>query len=334
MEAHPLTKVERLQAVLRGERPDRPPVSLWRHFPVDDQTAEGLASATIAYQKLFDFDFLKITPASSYCLKDWGIKDQWLGNPEGTRQYEKRVIQTPQDWLRLPELNPHRGSLNEHLTCLKILKKHYSGRLPYITTIFSPLTQARNLAGADRLLEHLRQYPEEVLAGLQKITKTTRAFIECCLKTGIAGIFLAVQHAQESVLKIEEYQAFGRPFDLAVLEMVQDLWLNMLHIHGENIYFDNFLDYPIQVINWHDRKTAPTLGEGLQRFSGVVCGGLKQWDTLVLGTSSQVKAEAMDALNSTNGTRFILGTGCVMPITAPYGNTLAARRSVESWLVS
>ena len=331
METHSLSKFERLQAVMRGEQPDRPPVSLWRHFPVDDQSPEGLAAATIAFQQAFDFDFIKVTPSSSYCLRDWGISDHWLGNPEGTRQYDKRVIQSPQDWRRLPVLDPRRGVLKDQVTCLNILNKHFSGQVPLIMTIFNPLSQARNLAGADRLLDHLRNFPEEVQVGLEIIARSTRVFLESCLETGISGIFLAVQHAQASVLTIEEYQHFGRKYDLGLLEASQDLWMNILHLHGEDIYFDQFLDYPVQILNWHDRKTSPTLAEGLQRFQGVVCGGLKQWDTLVLGTPVQVQSEAQDALNSTSGKRFILGTGCVMPITAPYGNTLAARRAVDAF---
>lgn len=334
METHPLTHVERLQAVLQGEKPDHPPVSLWRHFPVDDQTPDGLAAATIAYQETFDFDFIKVTPSSSYCLRDWGVRDQWLGNPEGTRQYEKRAIQSPADWGRLPLLDPRRGSLNDQITCLQMLSQHFSGKVPLVMTIFNPLSQARSLAGADRLLEHLRQFPEDVLTGLETIARSTRSFIQACLETGIAGIFLAVQHAQAAIMTEKEYGIFGSAFDLPLLQEVDDLWLNILHIHGEDVYFDLFTRYPVQVLNWHDRKTPPSLEEGLTRFPGVVCGGLKQWDTLVLGTPESVHAEALDALNATGGKRFILGTGCVMPITAPYGNTLAARRAVDQFRVS
>jgi hypothetical protein len=31
----------RLEACLTGQIPDRAPVALWRHFPVDDQTPTG-----------------------------------------------------------------------------------------------------------------------------------------------------------------------------------------------------------------------------------------------------------------------------------------------------
>jgi len=38
-----MDKRERLQRTIAGEPVDRPPVALWRHWPMDDQTPEGLA---------------------------------------------------------------------------------------------------------------------------------------------------------------------------------------------------------------------------------------------------------------------------------------------------
>ena len=61
---------------------------------------------------------------------------------------------------------------------------------------------------------------------------------------------------------------------------------------------------------------------------GAVCGGLRQ-DSLVYGNRGQVQNEAADAMQQTDGKRFILGTGCVVPVIASHGNILAARRSVE-----
>ena len=70
------------------------------------------------------------------------------------------------------------------------------------------------------------------------------------------------------------------------------------------------------------------LAEAVQKFKGVVCGGLRRWETMVLGTPIQVQTEARAAIQATHGKRFILGTGCVMPIITPHGNILAARESV------
>ena len=93
--------------------------------------------------------------------------------------------------------------------------------------------------------------------------------------------------------------------------------------------FDLLASYPVQMINWHDRETSPSLAEGQSRFPGVVCGGLERVQTMVLGTPETVTLQASQAIESSGGRRFMLGTGCVLPITAPHGNIVAARQSVE-----
>lgn len=329
MASQELTHRQRLELALNGDTPDRPPVALWRHFPVDDQVPESLASAVIDFQQAYDFDFVKVTPSSSYCLKDWGVEDVWRGSTEGTRDYIKRVIHQPEDWEDLPVLDPHEGYLKDQLDCLRIITNRLGPDTPVIQTIFSPLSQAKNLVGGEDLLIHLRRYPAAVRTGLKTIVESTQRFIEAAMETGIAGIFFAVQHAQFGVLSTEEYETFGRSYDLPVLEPARDLWLNVLHLHGEEVMFETFVDYPVQVINWHDRDTPPSLAEALTRFSGAVCGGVKRTDSMVLGTPAKVEAEAHDAIQSTGGQRFILGTGCVLPIIAPRGNILAVRESVD-----
>lgn len=323
------THRERLQTCLSGQMPDRVPVALWRHFPVDDQYPERLAKATLAFQGTFDFDLIKVTPASSFCIKDWGVADEWLGSSEGTRDYTHYVIKDPEDWESLPVLNPTKGYLGAQLKCLELLYQELGPDTPIIQTIFNPLSQAKNLVGPQNLLVHLRQHPEAFHAGLRRITESCIRFVEATLQTGISGIFFAVQHAQYGLLSEAEYVEFGRKYDKQVLESSRDLWLNMLHLHGTDIMFDLFLDYPVQIINWHDKETFPPLNEGQERFKGAVCGGLRRHETIVLGAPESIKAEAQQAIQETGGRRFILGTGCVVPIIAPYGNILAARQSVE-----
>ncbi len=324
------THRQRLEKTLSGGKPDRTSVALWRHFPVDDQQADTLAAAVTAFQKMFDFDLIKVTPASSYCIKDWGVSDVWRGNPEGTRDYSAPVITCFDDWRQLKPLDPRKGRLGESLQCLKWLIKEFTPHTPIIQTIFSPLSQAKNLVGKDRLLYHLRACPEALHIGLETITTTTLAYIEELKKIGVDGIFYAIQHAQYDVLSVPEFEAFCRHYDLKVLSGAMDFWLNVGHIHGENILFDQVSDYPVHILNWHDRQTAPNLAEAQHRFSGTVCGGLRQWDTMLLGDPQMVTSEAQDAIHQTGGLRFILGTGCVLPITTPHGNILAARRAVST----
>lgn len=321
----------RLETCLAGGIPDRVPVALWRHFPVDDQTPDGLAAATLAFQHEYDFDFVKVTPASSFCLKDWGVEDAWQGTTEGTRTYTRRVIRQPEDWLRLETLDPFRDSLADQLTCLNLLVGDLVREgVPLIQTIFNPLSQAKNLAGSETLLLHLRKFPDALHEGLKVVTESTRRFLEAAVKTGIDGIFYAVQHANYGLLSEAEYLIFGKTYDMEILNGLEGTWLNVLHLHGEHIQFDLFREYPVQVINWHDRDTEPSLKEALEKFSGVVCGGLQRERTMVLGNPVSVTAEASDAIQATKSQRFILGTGCVLPTIAPRANILAARRSVET----
>jgi uroporphyrinogen decarboxylase len=209
-----------------------------------------------------------------------------------------------------------------------IIGEEVKDEVPFIPTIFNPLSQARNLAG-ERLLSDLRQHPQEVKAGLQTITETIVRFIESLRPAGIAGIFLALQHASYDLLTETEYGEFGRPYDLKILEATQGLWFNLLHLHGQNVMFDLVADYPVQAVNWHDQETPPSLKDALKRFPGALVGGLRQWETMLRGTPDQVRTEVRAAVEQTGGQRLIIGTGCVTPITAPWGNIWAVRESVN-----
>jgi uroporphyrinogen decarboxylase len=184
------------------------------------------------------------------------------------------------------------------------------------------------LVGKEKLLVHMRAFPEAVHAGLKVITETTYEYIQAVSAIGVSGIFFAVQHAQYGLLNEIEFEAFGSHYDLQALEAASDLWLNMVHLHGKDVMVKQIAEYPVQIFNWHDRETSPSLSQGKQLFEGVVCGGLQRQETIVLGTPESVREEALQAIEATDGMRFILGTGCVVPTVAPYGNLLAARQSV------
>jgi len=323
------SKRERLEAAIAGERADRPPVALWRHFPVDDQDPVALAEAHLEFQALNDLDFMKVTPASSFSVKDWGVEDAWRGDPEGTREYTRYVVKEAKDWARLRPRPADRGHLAGQVKCLRILEQRAGQDVPYLQTIFSPLTQAKHLAGEARLMEHLRRDPAAVEAGLETITRSTLAFLEAARACGIAGVFYAAQQATYRLMDRAGYARFGEPYDRKLLEAASGLWLNVLHLHGEAVMFDVAMSYPVQVINWHDRETAPTLGEARRLTRIALCGGLRRWETMVLGTPDAVRAEASEALRATGGRGFVLGTGCVVPVLAPRANLRAARASVD-----
>lgn len=326
-----LSKRERLEKTIAGEEADRVPVALWRHWPGDDQRAADLAEATVVFQRQWDFDFVKVTPASSFAITDYGVQDRWTGNIEGTRDYIRRAVQRSLDWTELRVLDPGRGALARQLEVLRLLKDVFGSDVPFVQTIFSPLAQAKNIAGRDLLIEHMRTAPDRLKTGLNTITDSTLRFMDAMRRSGISGIFYAVQHASYSVMSEHEYGEFGRPYDLRILEALpDDWWLNVMHLHGNAPMFDLVADYPVQVINWHDRETTPDLAAGKLKFKGAVSGGIGRWDPMHNGTPVEVRTQARQAIEQTSGRRFILSTGCVIMTTTPTSNIRAARESVEA----
>ena len=329
-----ISKRERLEATIAGQTVDRPAMALWRHFPGDDQRAEDLAAAQLLFQRRYDLDLIKVSPASSFCLEDWGVRDRYLGNTEGTREYYHRPIAAPEDWRRLPVLDPAQGALGRQLRCLEIVGQELRqdpDEAPFIQTIFSPLAQAKNLAGPERMLVLMRQDPGAFKAGLETITQTVIAFLEAVKRTRAAGIFYAVQHASYALMSEAEYREFGRPYDGRILEHLDGTWFNMLHIHGREVMFDLLADYSVQAINWHDQETPPSLQDALKRTDKVLVGGLDRIETMLRGTPDDVRAKVAEAVAQTGGRRFILGVGCVTMIATPWGNIAAARRAVDGY---
>lgn len=321
-------KRKRLETTIEGGPADRPPVALWRHWPGDDQDAAALAAAHLKWQQDYDWDVVKVSPASSYSVVDWGVKDQWVGSTEGTREYISRVVQQPGDWEKLPVLDPRKGMLAAQIEALQLVGEGLDEDTPFIATVFSPLAQAKHLAGSELMLSHMRSHPDAFHAGLKTITISTLNFIEAAKKTGISGIFYAVQHARYPILNPSEFYDFGRTYDLRILSETSELWLNMLHIHGEEIMFKEAADYPVQFVNWHDRENEISLSDGLKRVSGAVSGGVSRRTLYEEGPAGTL-AEANGAMEQTGGRRFMLGVGCVAMTNTPLRNIRALREFVD-----
>lgn len=325
-----MDKRERLEKTISGEAVDRIAVALWRHWPGDDQRAADLARSIIDYQKTYDWDFVKVTPASNHSVADYGVQDEWRGSLEGTREVTRYPVKKSLDWTELRPLDPARGELGKYLEALRLIGDAVTDA-PVIATIFNPLAQAKHLAGNTLLLRHMRTQPDRVRSGLNVLTENTLRLIEALKRYPISGIFYAVQHASYDLLAEEEYRSFGVPYDLKILEALpQKWWFNVMHLHGQTPMFKLCAAYPVQVVNWHDRETEPDLALGKSLVRGAVCGGLAQWDDLHQSTPTGLREVIREGYEKTSGRRFILATGCVSLITTPVSNLRTVRQSVEN----
>jgi uroporphyrinogen decarboxylase len=327
-----MNKRERLAKTIAGEPTDRIPVALWRHWPGDDQRAADLARSTIEFQKLYNWDFVRVTPASNFCVTDFGLQDEWQGSVEGTRAVIKRIIQRSLDWTELRPLDPTRGTFGRQLECLRLIAEGMNGdETPIVQTIPSPLAQAEQAAGAELLIRHMRTQPERLHTGLNTLTESTMRFMEAMKKLPVAGVSYVIQHASYDVMSEDEYRIFGLPYDRKILESIPEKWwFNSIHLNSEAPMFRLCSNLPAQVIQWYDQAQEPNLALGKSLFTGAICGGLSRWQHLHSGTPNSVREQARAAMQSVNNRRFILSSDDAILVTTPLSNLRAARDIVET----
>lgn len=323
-----MNKHERIRAAIEKKPVDRTPIALWRHFAGDDLDPEKFARRVVEFQQRYDFDIVKVTPAASYVAELYGGGLEDAGNREGTRSHTRRVVNDWHDWSKIRPIDmDHPVFLRERDAIQRI--RHALGKdVPVMQTIFSPLSCARTLAG-DRLMQDLREHPGELQHALHALGTTMERFAFNSINAGADSLFLASQVASRDVLTPEESRAFGQAYNLTLInELRGHVEFVMLHIHGENIYYEHLFKYPVQIVNWHDRKTPPTLSEGKAMFDGAVAGGVDEWGVLQT-TPDAITAQIHEAIQQTGGTGLIVAAGCVIPMDTPPMNIQAARDAVE-----
>jgi uroporphyrinogen decarboxylase len=321
---------QRIEAAIRAEPTDRPPVALWRHFPEDDQFPDKLVAHTLAWQRRWQFDLVKFMPSGTYGVEDWGAVSAYRGGANGAREVIKPAIAHTDDWLKLRDLDVREGSYGRQNEALRKTAQALDGEVPLLQTVFSPLTTARKLAG-ERLFDDLRHAPDAVRQALRVITDVTIRFALDALAAGAHGVFFATQLASHRLLSHEEYERFGCAYDLEVLNALRaKSRLSMLHVHGHDIMFDLLAGYPVEMLNWHDRLTQPTLREAASRFPRLLVGGLNENGNLLSGSATAIEAEVYDALAQTRNRQLMIGPGCVVPVAVSDASIAAALRAIDA----
>ena len=331
MSTKSLSKRDRMKAVLSGERPDRVPVAFWRHWPVDDQDEEMLAMVTLEYQKKFDMDWIKLTPSSSYCIDDYGAKHHYRGKAIGERDYIERIIKNIEDWDKIEPLNVTKGTYARILRTLEKVIKRRDPETPVVMTVFTASRMAGYMAGDENLTIHMRKDPKRVKRAISALAETCESFVREVMDRGADGIFLSTNAASYDVMNEEEHNEFSRPFDIRILQAAEQGWLNTMHLHGQHPMFNSLCDYPVSIINWHDRAAGPSLQDAMKLFPGTFAAGIEQFHLLHFGSPKEIEEQIADAILQTGGRRLMITPGCTFPLTVPEGNLYTVRRAVEKY---
>lgn len=324
-----MNKHQRIQAALRGEAVTPAPLSLWRHYFCRDRTAQGLAEVSLALAREYDLDLVKLTPCGLYAVEDWAGEQIEFPDLEHKAPFlYTPVVTHPAGWRRLSPLDPNSGALGREILAIRLVSTGLGGETPFVMTVFSPLTLAFKLVG-ETVVEHLRQYPADLHAGLEILAETTVRFARAALAAGADGLFFATQLANHRWLTQAEYEEFGQRYDLAVLDAVADQSaITILHLHGQGVFFDLANRYPIHAVSWHDQETFPNLAQARQLTDRTFLTGLDR-DLLDRGPVEAIQAQIRAALAQTEGRGIILAPCCVIPTTSPPAHLRAVRLAVD-----
>lgn len=326
-----MAKRQRIDAALRNQPVDRPPVSLWRHFYECERTAEDLAGAMLAFQKKYDWDWMKVNPRASYHVEGWGVKVHYPG-PTDKPQVVEYPIKSASDLGNMRPLPLDSGPLDEQIEVMERIGEALGGDTYFLPTIFNPLSIAADLVPSDQdILDVMKNDPQALHAALEVITDTFTRFLRACLDCGADGVFFATtEWASRDRLNEEQWAEWARPYDLRVLEVAQDAPFNVLHVCKENNLLYSLADYPVHAINWAVGSPGnPSLRDVQLNTDKTVIGGYLN-ETLQTGTPAQITSEARQAREQTGGRRWMLGPACSIPVDCPEENVRAARTAADS----
>jgi uroporphyrinogen decarboxylase len=266
---------------------------VWYHF--GQQFRDGMAHAELehAFYKRFDLDFLKVMNDFDY--------------PRAEDMFD---VVEPQDWHRLPQVSPWSyDGYKQELTALRELSRRLGNESYFIDTIFSPWTTARNICWRN-WREHMNEHPDDFLTGLETITVNLERLVSAMMEVGTSGIFLSVAGPADGYLTWEEYERFGKPFDIRVLKAAEGAPMNVLHIHGSGVHFRELLDYPVNCVNWADRdQSNPPLADARKMTKLALMGGVEH-EGFKEAELADVQAQVEGAVADAGTLSLIIAPGC------------------------
>lgn len=308
-----MTKFDRIEAAINGEEVDRVPFSLWYHFsdiPVSQRAGETLAKAELEFYRTYDPDVLKVMHDIPYEL------------PNGMA-----TVDTLAQWKDLPVLDPEIGNFGQQLRAIQIILEEIGGEAPVIDTVFNPFAYAEKITGG-KTLQFLRENADDFHEGMGQVTESLALWTELLVEQGAAGIYLAVQGAVEDLMTEEEYRLNFLPYDLEIMERVQDTAeMNVVHLHGEKLHWNIWEDLPFHALSWSSNITPPSIADARKEYDGCILCGVNETTINSYGPE-QVIAEIRAAIAATEGLGYIAAPGCAVPTDCPPANLHAFKQAV------
>lgn len=277
-----LSCTERVDRALQGADADRSPFSLWHHFGL--KTPEAHADATLQFHRQYHTDIVKV-------MSDF--------------PYPK----PPGKWY---ELKPLDNPFPDQIRALELIRDGLNGSAYFIETVFNSFNVAEKLSSKAEVRRLKDENPDALMAALAVINQSQINHAKRAISTGARGILLAVANANSKELSVADYARFNAPFDKQILQAVSGAPLNVLHLHVEREYLDQFRDFPVPVLNYSLHVTGIPIAEVRSKFPDrVLAGGIDEVHYKSLNPE-EIQTQWRSASRAA-GKKFILTPGCSVP---------------------
>ena len=298
-----------------GTPPPYIPAGFFIHFDESSHRGQAAVEKQLEYFNYTDMDFVKI-------------------------QYENKFppvedIVKPKDWRKLPVYGPNFYA--DPVNIAKGLVDAVGKEALVVMTLYSPYMCAGHTAGKERLVEHIKEDPEDVKRGMEIITESLLTFVKECVEAGIDGFYHSSQGGES--FRFEGSPLFDeciRPYDLALMEEIERTCkFNILHVcdyAGGYTSYEPFLDYPGHIVN-----SSLTLGDKTLTSKDVAAmfgrpfmGGLDRLGIITSASKDEIEAEVNDVCQVAPD-NFILAADCTLPTDIDWSNIKTAIAAAHSF---
>ncbi len=307
-----MNKRERVMAAVKGEALDRIPFSLWLHDFSREYSAESLAQETIRLYEAYDWDFLK-PQSRPFCFNElWGQEIVRSRRPSDWPVVKRYALEVAEDIALLPSVDASEGALDEQLRAYQLVQAQVGPDVPVVATVFSPLMVAGFMLenGTAEMRRLMTDAPDRLERGLEVIAGALRVHVQRCIDAGIDGIFYATTAATRDKMNAAQFDRFERQFGLPILQAAQNAPFNIVHMCGDGILAQEFVDYPVNVFSWATSAGNPSLSEMHQLTGRAVLGGLPGKPSFGNMKPDEIQAHAYRSLTEMNGRFHLLGPDC------------------------
>jgi len=328
-----LNSLERIRATLSGRPADRVPVfplihtstARWAGVPISRYASDPavMADMLLSAQQRAGYDGIHVSLNVTVEAEALGAQiEQPYDEPPHVLE---PLVAEPTDLLRLRVPDPmSTGRLPVFVEATRILAREVGGSVRIAPFIRGPMVMASQLRGVEQLLIDLIESPEFVADLLSFCAEVGVSFAGALTRAGAHAIALGDAMCSPASISPATYRRVVQPIHT---EMVRRMLADgseaiVMHVCGDTRpIIPDLVATGVQVLD----VDAPVPLAEARALAGshVNLRGNIDPSWLYRATRDEVRAAAREAIDAGGAPRFVLGTGCEVPIGTPIENVRA-----------